>query len=301
MRLDKYLAGKFPDFSRNQIQKLIKRGSVLVNDEKVKSGYELKEVDKVLIKKIKPEKVELVSENLDLKVLYEDKDCLVIEKPAGIIVHPGNGHSGGTIANAVLKKMSGRVGSAKRPGIVHRLDKNTSGILLIAKTQKGYLNLIKQFEGRTVEKSYLTLVSGLLKHKESIIEAPIGRSFQDRKKMSVRLEGHGKQAVSNYKLLESYELDGKVFNLLEVRILTGRTHQIRVHMAAIGHPVIGDELYGKSDVNGLFKKQFALNRQFLHAHTFKFKSPDTGKEVPIKSGLPKDLDEVFKMLKKIAK
>lgn len=296
MRLDKYLAAKFPDYSRNQIQKFIKRGLVLMNNEKVKAGYEVKESDKVLVKKIKQEKTKLKSEKMDLKILYEDKSCMVIDKPAGVIVHPGSGHSSGTIANAILKKIKGRVGSAIRPGIVHRLDKNTSGILIVAKTQKGYLNLIKQFEERSVEKTYLTLVSGELEHAEGIIEAPIGRSFQDRKKMSVRLEGHGKNAVSSFKLLKSYQIGEAVVNLLNVRIFTGRTHQIRVHMAAIGHPVVGDELYGKSGINKLFQKEFGLNRQFLHANTFKFVSPDTGKEVFIKSDLPKELDEITRRL-----
>lgn len=265
-----------------------------MNGKTAKVSYNVGENDRVKIKDFPVVKTKFKHEDVKLDILYEDKSCMVIYKPPGVVVHPSKGHEDGTIVNAVLKKLVGQVGSSERPGIVHRLDKDTSGILLVAKTQSGYLNLIKQFEKRTVEKSYLTLVSGNLKHKAGVIEAPIGRSFSDRKKMSVRLEGHGKNAVSQYKALKSYKLDGAIVHLLEVRILTGRTHQIRVHMSAIGNPVVGDAVYGKRIVNRLFAAQFGLKRQFLHAAKMKFVSPDIKKDVLIESRLPKDLEKVLK-------
>ncbi|MEK7673365.1 MAG: RluA family pseudouridine synthase [Patescibacteria group bacterium] len=294
MRLDKFLLEKYPEFTRSKIQNLIQGGFVQVNKEFVsKNGLNLKETDKVWIDRKRIDSpVEVKAEKFDFEVLYEDKDCLVINKPAGVVVHPGdNSNMTGTVANALLSKLDFK-SDGVRSGIVHRLDKNTSGALVLAKTLKGCEDLIAQFKNKNVVKKYLTLVIGRIQPKEGSIDAPIGRSNRNRKKMSVRLEGFGKKAVSNYKLLKSYEFEQQYFSLLEVQILTGRTHQIRVHMSEIGYPVFGDEIYGKKSVNALLN----FKRQFLHAKEIEFTSPDTQKKVKVDVPLPKDLNLVLKQL-----
>lgn len=295
MRIDKYLSLQNPELSRSKIQRLIKSGAVLVNGQKVKVGYVLKEGEAVKIAgDLEPPVSDLVSEVSPLKIVYEDRDCFVIDKPAGMVVHPGEGgsHIKGTVANYVMEKVDSGVGGLMRPGIVHRLDKDTSGLLIIAKTEKAYLSLIDQFKSRKVMKTYLVMVVGDMEHKEGVIEAAIGRSVRDRKKMSVREEKGGKKAISNFKVVDSFEIGSRTITLLEVKIETGRTHQIRVHMSAIGHPVLGDIVYGDKNANKLAKDEFGLNRQFLHAWKLKFNSPDTGKDIECESKLADDL-EVF--------
>lgn len=296
-RLDKFLVDKFPEFSRSRLQKLIKDGEVFVNSQKVKPNFKLSEGDEVYLKDLSQEQIDFVAEELDLEILYEDDACLVINKPADMVVHPGNDgkHNSGTIANAVFNKVDKGAGAPGRPGIVHRLDKDTSGILLIAKTKAAYEELSAQFKDRRVLKSYLALVANPLKHDSGKIDAPIGRDKFERKKMAILPEG--KKAVSKYKLLEKFDLsDGRVVNLVQVQILTGRTHQIRVHMSAIGNPVLGDDLYGNKSFNNSFKKNFGLKRQFLHAEALTFVSPQSGKEIKIKSPLAGDLDSVLDQL-----
>jgi 23S rRNA pseudouridine1911/1915/1917 synthase len=294
-RLDIFLSEQFSDFSRAKLQKLIKDGVVLVNRARVKTSYALRDGDEVFVGEIVAAPTTLVREDFDLNLLYEDKDCLVIEKPAGLVVHPGAGDAelSGTLVNRLLDKVGSDVGSEMRPGIVHRLDKDTSGLMVIAKTHKGYNDLVGQFQERKVGKSYLALVAGKFGNPDGVIEAPIGRDFKDRKKMSVVSETKGKPALSLYHVLETFETDLGVVNLVEVEIKTGRTHQIRVHMSSIGHPLLGDGVYGERRLNKHFEKQFALERQFLHAAKLKFHSPDTGDEVSFESELSEDLEAVL--------
>lgn len=229
-----------------------------------------------------------------MKILYEDNDCFVVDKPANILVHPAEGKKDldSTLVGAFLNKINWDDKNDLRPGVVHRLDKDTSGVLLMVRNRAAYNNLIGQFKNRTVKKSYLALVRGIPEHEEAVIDSPVGRSLRDRKKMALSSESLGKNAVSEYKVIKKF--DG--CSLLRVRIKTGRTHQIRVHMAAIGHPVIGDEVYGDKKLNKMFREKFGLERQFLHAEMLKFKSPGTGKNETVKSELPEDLQKVLDKL-----
>lgn len=295
VRLDKFLAMKLEALSRAKIQSFIKAGDVLVNDEKVKSSYILRLEDKVYVKNIDLVDDVLVAEELNLEVLYEDDDCMVLDKPAGLVIHPGEGgkHLEGTVANAVKSKVDVGVGEDMRPGIVHRLDKDTSGVLAIAKTAIGYESLLQQFRERKIFKSYLALVNGVLNHPTGIINSPIGRDLKQRKKMAI--SAGGKESISKYAVIDSFSLgQDRVFSLVEVQIKTGRTHQIRVHMAAIGHPVIGDDVYGTKAINKFFKEKYGLTRQFLHAQKLEFISG--GKKVKIKSPLPGDLQKILNSL-----
>lgn len=283
--MDKYVFSRLSGVSRAVVQKMIKNGAVRVNGEIVKSGYALRSNDTVKIGDV-PKKVdEILLEKFDLKILYEDKACFVIDKPPGLVVHPGDSgaHFTGTVANKILSKLGG---TGLRPGIVHRLDKDTSGCLLIAKNDTALENLKKQFATRQIGKTYKVLVFGHLKSKTGIIDSPIARSLGNRKKMAIGSDG--KAAISRYKVLEEF----KNMSLLEVILETGRTHQIRVHMAAIGHPVVSDNLYGNIGKN----KEFGFDRQFLHAWKLKFKSPANGKIVTVTSKLPHDLQSVLKGL-----
>ncbi|MEK7127034.1 MAG: RluA family pseudouridine synthase [Patescibacteria group bacterium] len=239
----------------------------------------------------------------ELKILYEDASCMVIDKPAGIVVHPGeNGkYVGKTISDAVLHKISKGLRKSDRPGIVHRLDKDTSGVLIVAKTLKGYENLVQQFKERQVRKIYFALVFGKLKYPEGIIDSPIGRNLNDRKKMWVQSEEFGRKAVSQYKVVKEFNVaNGIMASLIEVKIETGRTHQIRVHMSAIGHPVIMDSTYGKKKINVVFGKKFGLGRQFLHAHEISFIYPKTKKTVLVRAELSDDLKDVLEKLGSLA-
>lgn len=260
-RLDQFLVD-FLGISRSQAQRLIKENCIFLNREPEKANTKLKTGDELLYK-IPPAKESTVKgEDIPLDVIFEDENMLAINKPAGIVVHPDeSGHQKGTIVNAVLaycKNLSG-IGGEKRPGIVHRLDKDTSGVLLIAKNDETHQKLTKLFHDRKVKKTYLALVKGLPKSKKGRIEAPISRSTTNRKKMAVHHQG--KKAITTFEVIAAY----KSVSLLKVNIETGRTHQIRVHLASIGHPVVGDPTYGDKKLNELFEEKYGLKRQFLHA------------------------------------
>lgn len=229
-----------------------------------------------------------------MRILYEDDNCLVVDKPANILVHPKEGQKDlkGTIITAFLDKIKQNDFDAFRPGVVHRLDKDTSGVLLLAKNKSAYDDLVGQFKARTIKKSYLALVRGIMQHKEAVIDSPIGRSLRNRKKMALVTLSLGKNAVSEYKVIKEF---GNV-SLLRVRIRTGRTHQIRVHMAGIGHPVVGDNIYGDKKFDKVFREKFDLERQFLHAEVIKFKLPGTKKTKTVSSKLPDDLETVLAKL-----
>jgi len=277
-RLDKYLAGKYPDLSRSTLQKLIKQGFVLVNDSIAKASQKLSIGDKIYIELTPPEKVSLAPEAIPVDIIYEDDNLLVLCKPAGLVVHPSPGHTAHTLVNALLASCPdlASFGDTMRPGIVHRLDRDTSGLMIVAKNTLAQQYLMNQFKTRSVSKGYLVLVKGKLAPREGMIDAPLGRSPSNRKRMAV--VAAGRQARTRFKVMEY--LDG--FTLLDITTETGRTHQIRVHLAAIGYPVVGDAEYGV--------KSPYLNRQFLHAYRLGFKLVD-GQYREFTCELPSDLKE----------
>jgi len=282
VRLDKYVGEKCPEISRTRAQRLIADGHITVNGHTAKASFKLDTGDRVNVG-IPPTAPSLLSpENIPLDILYEDDDILVLDKPSGLAVHPAPGHPDHTLVNAVLSHLPGlaEISDSLRPGIVHRLDKDTSGVMLVAKNEPARLNLMQQFEAHSVAKTYQVLVRGHLAPEEGIIEASIGRDPRNRKRMAVVSEG--REARTRYNVVR-YIGD---YTLLEVRTETGRTHQIRVHLAAIGYPVVGDDTYG-------VKVPF-LSRQFLHACRLGFKLPATGEYVEFTSELPPDLAQALK-------
>ena len=236
-----------------------------------------------------PKEIELKAQEIPIEIIYQDDDIIVVNKPKGMVVHPGNGNPDGTLVNslmAICKDSLSGIGGEIRPGIVHRLDKDTSGVLVVAKNDKAHINLSNQIKNHEVEKTYIALVRGIVKENEATINMPIGRNKNDRKKMAV--EKDGKEAITNFKVLERYPKDN--CTLLEVKIETGRTHQIRVHLSHIGYPVIGDEVYS----NG--KNKWGIKGQCLHAKKLKFKHPITGKEMEFEAELPDYFKEVLRQL-----
>ncbi len=283
-RLDKYVSEHCPELSRTQTQKLIGDGYIKVNDRVAKAGLKLNVGDRLTISLPPPTPSSLLPEPIPLSIIYEDDDLLVIDKPAGLVVHPAPGNPAHTLVNAILFHLSSLPDTDDwhRPGIVHRLDKDTSGVMLVAKNSVAHQNLADQFKTRSVVKTYLVLVRGHLTPEDGVIEAPIGRDSRDRKRMAVVAESRGRQARTQYHVVKYI---GN-YTLLEVRPETGRTHQIRVHLAAIGYPVVGDKVYGvKSDY---------LSRQFLHASLLGFHLPSTGEYVEFNSELPPDLTQALK-------
>ncbi len=283
-RLDKYVSEQCPELSRTQTQKLIADGYIRVNDRVAKAGLKLRVDDRLTISLPPPTPSSLIPEAIPLSIIYEDDDLLVIDKPAGLVVHPAPGHPSHTLANAILFHLSDLpdFNNSLRPGIVHRLDKDTSGVMLVAKNSASQLNLANQFKARAVVKAYLVLVKGHLAPEDGAIEAPIGRDRRDRKRMAVVTEDRGREARTGYHVVD---YTGN-YTLLEVRPETGRTHQIRVHLAAIGYPVVGDKVYGV--------KSTFLSRQFLHASLLGFSLPSTGQYVEFTSDLPPDLAQALK-------
>jgi 23S rRNA pseudouridine1911/1915/1917 synthase len=278
-RIDHWIHARLPDFSRSRIQEWIKSGRVRVNGAAVKSAYTLRAGDVIEVEPAEPPPLNATAENIPLHVLYEDADVVAIDKPAGMVVHAGAGVHSGTLVNALLHRfgaLSG-VGGPLRPGIVHRLDRFTSGVLLVAKNDAAHQKLAAQFAGREIEKVYLALVHGAVKNETGRIERPIARDPVHRARMTARL-AEGRAAWSEYRVLRRFA----DFTLLEVRIGTGRTHQIRVHLASIKHPVVGDTLYGAP-------AQPLLGRFFLHAHRIRFHLP-SGPEQVIESPLAPELE-----------
>ena len=286
-RLDMYIASLDLDLSRSMAQKIIENGQALVNGKVHKASYKTKLGDKIEIELLEPKETNLEAQDIPLDIIYEDGDILVVNKPKGMVVHPGNGNPDGTLANAVLnhckKNLSG-IGGEIRPGIVHRLDKDTSGLIVIAKNDKAHINLSKQIQDRKVKKIYTALVRGIIPEDAATINMPIGRSNTDRKKMAVRKDG--KVAITHIKVIKRYEK----YTLIRVKIDTGRTHQIRVHMAEIGYPVVGDEVYS----NG--KNEFNVHGQMLHSTSLDFVHPITGKQMHFEAPLPKYFEDVLNKL-----
>lgn len=288
-RLDHFLAQENPEFSRSQIQRLIKTGQVLVDNlPPRKTGQMLEHGDRVWMEVPAPEPLDLVPESIDIPILYEDENVLVVDKPAGMVVHPSAGHAKGTLVHAALAHtpfLAG-IGGKMRPGIVHRLDKNTSGIILIAKNEASHKWLQKQFKERLVVKKYLTLVDGRPTTPSGRIIAPIMRDRNHRKRMAIAPEGEGRYAETEYHTLREY----KAHTYLEVHPLTGRTHQIRVHMASIGCPVAADTLYGYRSPS------VRLERHFLHAYQLSICLLGEKEPRQFQADLPEDLATVLENL-----
>lgn len=298
LRLDRGLADALPDRSRSEVQRWIKEGRVLLQGEPAKASMKLAAGDVVTIfLPEEPQATDLAGEELPLAIVYEDADLLVIDKPPGMVVHPAPGHSGGTLVNAVLHHCPGiaGVGGERRPGIVHRLDKDTSGLIVVAKHDVAMRSLQAQFKARTVFKEYLALLEGRLQPEQGRISAPIGRHLTERKRMAVLAPassgaGDGREAVTSYRVLSVYtgSVYGRstsvaTFSLVSAVLHTGRTHQIRVHFAWLQHPVVGDTLYG------FHTPRLPLHRQFLHAHRLRLRLPSSGQEREFVAPLPADL------------
>jgi 23S rRNA pseudouridine1911/1915/1917 synthase len=284
-RLDHLLHERLPQYTRSRIQEWIKAGRVLVEGKRERASHAVRSGQAIDVEPADPPPLRAAPEEIPLRILFEDDDVVAIDKPAGMVVHAGAGVHSGTVVNALLHRfgaLSG-VGGALRPGIVHRLDRFTSGVLLVAKNDQAHHRLAAQFAGRQVTKIYLALVHGKLKQETGRIERPIARDPVRRTRMTARL-AEGRAAWSEYRVLRRFE----GFTLLEVRIGTGRTHQIRVHLASIGHPVVGDTLYGApAKVAG----RPPLGRYFLHAHRIRFARPANGEEVEVVSPLARELEE----------
>ena len=289
-RIDRYLAEEEKELSRVMIQRLIEEQKILVNNKKTKASYKIQENDKITIEPEEPKEIELKAQELPIGVLYEDNDIIVVNKPRGMVVHPANGNPDGTLVNAIMaicKDSLSGIGGEIRPGIVHRIDKDTSGILIVAKNDKAHINLSEQIKNHEVQKTYIALVRGIVKENEATINMPIGRSTKDRKKMAVTSKG--KNAITHFKVIQRFPEHN--CTLLEVKIETGRTHQIRVHLAQIGYPIIGDSVYS----NG--KNEWNIQGQCLHAKSLKFRHPITNKEMYIEAEMILGTEEKIIFLK----
>lgn len=288
-RIDKFLNEAMPDFSRSYLQKLIKNGNVLVKDICVKPNYRLNAEDEIQVRIPDDVSLDIQPENIPLDILYEDEDLLVINKPKGMVVHPAAGHYSGTLVNALLYHCDGQlsgINGVLRPGIVHRIDRDTTGSLLVCKNDMAHRALAEQLKEHSINRRYRAIVWGNLKDDEGTVDAPIGRHPVDRKKMAINRQ-NGKNAVTHYTVLQRFSK----FTYIECRLETGRTHQIRVHMASIGHPLLGDEVYGPG------RSPYTLEGQCLHAMTLGFVHPRTGEYVECTAPLPPYFEHLLKTMK----
>lgn len=291
VRLDIYISKQDESLSRSMIQKLLENDKITVNGKKEKSSYKVQKDDIIKIEIEEPKDVKIEAQEIPIDVIYEDKDILVVNKPKGLVVHPANGNPDGTLVNAIMaicKDSLSGIGGELRPGIVHRLDKDTSGLLIVAKNDKAHIQMSQQLKDRKVNKTYIALVRGTISENGATIDMPIGRSLKDRKKMCVTKSG--KQAITHFKVLNRFATTKASYTLLEIKIDTGRTHQIRVHMAEIGHPVVGDMVYS----NG--KNEFGIEGQCLHAQKLEFIHPITGKQMSLKAPIPEYFENVINLL-----
>ncbi|MCF0133568.1 MAG: RluA family pseudouridine synthase [Blautia sp.] len=290
LRIDKYLSLQSEEFSRSFIQKLIRDSQIKVNDKAIKANYKVRGEDRIQM--IVPEMIipDILPEALPLDILYEDDEVLVVNKPKGMVVHPSAGHYSGTLVNGVMyhcrNHLSG-INGVMRPGIVHRIDKDTTGALMICKTDSAHRNLAGQLKEHTIKRRYRAVVSGVIKEEEGTIEGPIGRHPTDRKKMAINYK-NGKDAVTHFTVLERFQNATYV----ECRLETGRTHQIRVHMTGKGHPLLGDEIYGSG------KNPYHLQGQTLHAMVLGFVHPATGEYMEFQAPLPEYFEKLLNLLRK---
>lgn len=288
-RLDKFVSSRNEGLSRSYIQKLIDGNNITVNGKYEKSSYKMRTDDVTVLKIPEPRNPEIEAVNMKLNIIYEDRDILVVNKPPGIVVHPVPGNWDNTLVNGLLAytdNLSG-INGVKRPGIVHRLDKDTSGTLVVAKNDTSHRELVKQFKNRDTKKIYRTIVKGNLPHDKGTIDAPIGRDSADRKRMAVVKE-NSKRAVSHFIVLQRYN----THTYIEVRLETGRTHQIRVHLSYMGYPVLGDDKYGRRRKNN----KLSVTRQLLHAYRLGFQHPASGLWMEFKAPLPEDFMTILELL-----
>jgi 23S rRNA pseudouridine1911/1915/1917 synthase len=284
-RIDKLLTEVVEDASRSQIQSWLKDQWVLVNGEAVKSNYKVQEGDRITWSIPEPEPLEINAEDIPIDIVYEDKDVVVVNKPSGMVVHPSAGHHSGTLVNGLLyhcHDLSG-INGVERPGIVHRIDKDTSGLLMVAKNDKAHRSLVEQLQNKSVERKYEAIVHGMIAHEYGTVDAPIGRDPKDRQRMAV-VDG-GREAVTHFRVLKHYQ----DFTLVECTLETGRTHQIRVHMRYINHPLAGDPKYGP-------RKTWGLDGQALHAKSLGFEHPRTGEWMKFEVEPPKDFTDMITFL-----
>ena len=285
-RIDKVLAHHFSQFSRSHLQKWIEDGNVLVNGHPVKAKHKLTAGDQVVIEPEAPQKIDLTPEDIPLDIVYEDDDVIVVNKPQGMVVHPAPGHPNHTLVNALLYHSPlSTINGEFRPGIVHRIDKDTSGLLMVAKNDLAHRSLAAQLKAKTNQREYIALVHGVIKQDTGTIDAPIGRSRKDRKKQAIVSDG--RHAVTHFKVLCRF----RHYTLVSCRLETGRTHQIRVHMKSIGHPLAGDPLYGP-------RKTLPGKGQYLHARLLGFKHPRTGKELVFTAPLPEYFQQMLDKLER---
>lgn len=289
-RIDKFLSDFLEGQSRSYLQKLVKEGRVFVQGKSVKANYRITEGEEIRLEIPDMEEPDILPENIPLDILYEDDDLLVVNKPKGMVVHPGAGHYSGTLVNALLYHCAGNlsgINGVLRPGIVHRIDMDTTGSLVVCKNDFSHNSLAEQLKAHSISRRYRAIVHGVLKEEEGTVEAPIGRHPVDRKKMAVNYR-NGKEAVTHYHVLERF----RQYTYIECRLETGRTHQIRVHMAGIGHPLLGDAVYGPS------RRSFNLQGQTLHAQVLGFLHPRTGAYMEFEAPLPEYFTELLQKLQK---
>ena len=287
-RLDTYIPSVDTDITRTSAQRLIEDGNILVNGKNAKVSYKIQENDKISVEIPEPKQIELKAQDIPIEIIYEDSDIIVVNKPKGMVVHPANGNPDGTLVNAIMaicKDSLSGIGGEIRPGIVHRIDKDTSGLLIVAKNDNAHVKMSEQIKNHEVKKTYIALVRGVFKENEATIDMPIGRSTSDRKKMAVNK--NGKNAITHIKVLKRFDK----YTLLQVNIETGRTHQIRVHLSHIGYPIVGDYTYS----NG--KNEFDVVGQCLHAQKLEFKHPITQKDMCLEAELPQYFKDILDKLK----
>jgi 23S rRNA pseudouridine1911/1915/1917 synthase len=288
-RIDKYITLQNEDWSRSQVQTWIKEGRVTVGGEPVKNNYKLQAEDELTLRVPPPREMAILPEPMPLEIVYEDSDVVVVNKPRGLVVHPAPGHYSGTLVNGLLahcKDLSG-INGVLRPGIVHRIDKDTSGLLMVAKNDKAHMGLAEQLKDHSVNRTYVAIVHGVIPHEMGTIEAPIGRDPKNRQQMAVVFE-NSKQAVTHFIVLERF----KEYTLVELKLETGRTHQIRVHMKYIEHPLAGDPKYGP-------KQTLDLDGQALHAKTLGFTHPRTGERMEFEAPMPEELEQTIAYLRQL--
>ena len=289
VRIDKCLAEAFAELSRSYLQKLLKSECVLVNGKPVKSNYRVNAGDSVELEVPEAVEPEIVPEKMDLDIVYEDKDVVIVNKPKGMVVHPAAGHYSGTLVNGLMEhckdELSG-INGVMRPGIVHRIDMDTTGLLIVCKNDKAHNEIARQLKEHSITRRYRAIVHGVVKEDEGTVDAPIGRHPVDRKKMSIN-EKNGREAVTHYRVLERF----RQFTYIECRLETGRTHQIRVHMASIHHPLLGDAVYGPA------KCPYKLQGQTLHAGALGFVHPETGEYMEFEAPLPEYFEELLEKLR----
>lgn len=289
LRIDRYLSDNLQDLSRSYLQKLLKNGGVSVNGNAVKSNYKVCDGDRILLEVPEAVEPDIEAEEMDLNILYEDGDILIINKPKGMVVHPAAGHYTGTLVNGLMHHCRGElsgINGVMRPGIVHRIDMDTTGVLIVCKNDRAHSAVAEQLKVHSITRKYYAIVHGVVKDEEGLVNAPIGRHPTDRKKMSIN-EKNGKEAVTHYRVLRRF----RRFTYVECQLETGRTHQIRVHMASIGHPLLGDQVYGpeKCPFNG-------LQGQTLHAGILGIVHPATGEYMEFQAPLPEYFEIMLKRL-----